>query len=154
MAEFPSSINTQTSSPPQLNNIVLLGLPVNVSHLRSVSGLMSIAQLVFGMLVWSIDAGIDYDRFRSFGWLLFVSLVFWIFTFNLLLCQVFSLFSKLPQVPWQLLVTSSPFLNSFKIIFSFLFFQCEKCINYILRLFLQIKLRDWVPTSSRTDVNI
>uniref|UniRef100_UPI00358FDA90 plasmolipin-like n=1 Tax=Myxine glutinosa TaxID=7769 RepID=UPI00358FDA90 len=104
MAEFPNSVNTQTSSPPQLNNIVLLGLPLNLSHLRSVPGLLSIAQLVSGLLVWSIVAAVDYIHFTSFGWLLFVSVISWIITFNLLLCQVFSLFSKLPQVPWQLMM--------------------------------------------------
>ncbi|NXG49647.1 PLLP protein, partial [Psilopogon haemacephalus] len=59
---------------------------------------------VLGLLVWSLLADTTYYLHAAYGWVMFVSIFFWILTLLLLLTYLLQLQLKFYMVPWTLLL--------------------------------------------------
>ncbi|XP_023277021.1 plasmolipin [Seriola lalandi dorsalis] len=114
MADFPSKVTTETSSPnsnsSQQGGNSLRGLTANVttmmdmSFIRSIPAILMIAEICLGLLHWALIAGTPYTGAPAYGWVMFVAVTLWILTTILFFMILFSVQRKLTSVPWPLTV--------------------------------------------------
>lgn len=111
MADFPSKVNTETSSPnSQQGGNSLRGLASNVtimvdtSFIRSIPAILMIAEIVLGLLQWALIASGPYTWLPVYGWVMFVAITLWILTIVLFLMILFGAQQQLTFVPWPLTV--------------------------------------------------
>ncbi|XP_037538615.1 plasmolipin [Nematolebias whitei] len=114
MADFPSKVTTETSSPhsqsSQQGGNSLQGLAasitakVDVSFLRSVPSILMLAEIVLGLLHWALIASTPYRIEPAYGWVMFVAVTLWIITTILFFLILFNIQRLLAFVPWPLVV--------------------------------------------------
>uniref|UniRef100_A0A8D3D4S0 Plasmolipin n=1 Tax=Scophthalmus maximus TaxID=52904 RepID=A0A8D3D4S0_SCOMX len=90
MADFPSKVATETSSPnsqsAQQGGNSLRGLAANltsladVSFIRSIPALLMVAEILLGLLHWALIASAPYTLVPAYGWVMFVAVTLWILT--------------------------------------------------------------------------
>ncbi|XP_043937332.1 plasmolipin [Protopterus annectens] len=107
MADFPSKISTQTSSPnAQASGRTLAFGPVSVDmdFLRSFVGLLMVVEIVLGLLVWALIAGSYYGYQPAYGWVMFVAVTCWLISLILFVLYLLQLHHKLLIIPWSLVL--------------------------------------------------
>ncbi|XP_034032838.1 plasmolipin [Thalassophryne amazonica] len=112
MADFPSKVTTETSSPQssQEEDKSLRRLffnitnKVDVSFLRSIPAILMVAEIVFGLVHWTLIASTNYRAFPVYGWVMFVAITLWILTTILFFMNLFVVQVKLTFIPWTLMV--------------------------------------------------
>uniref|UniRef100_A0A672NID9 CKLF-like MARVEL transmembrane domain containing 8b n=1 Tax=Sinocyclocheilus grahami TaxID=75366 RepID=A0A672NID9_SINGR len=68
--------------------------------------LMSVLHLqpqVFGLLVWTLIGGTEYLHIPALGWVMFVSVFYWVLTVILFLIYLTMAHTRIPQIPWTIL---------------------------------------------------
>ncbi|XP_072797033.1 CKLF-like MARVEL transmembrane domain-containing protein 8 isoform X2 [Vicugna pacos] len=58
------------------------------------------ANMVLGLLVWTLIAGTEYFRVPAFGWVMFVAVFYWVLTVFFLIIYITMTYTRIPQVPW------------------------------------------------------
>ncbi|TDH09190.1 hypothetical protein EPR50_G00084140 [Perca flavescens] len=114
MADFPSKVTTETSSPnsqsSQQGGNSLRGLAANVtimmdgSFIRSIPAILMIVEILLGLLQWALIAGAPYTLLPVYGWVMFVAVTLWILTTILFFMILFGAQQKLTFIPWPLTV--------------------------------------------------
>ncbi|KAM9854646.1 plasmolipin [Aulostomus maculatus] len=112
MADFPSKVATETSSPKsqssQQGGNSLRGLAANVTtmmdmtFIKSVPAVLMIAEVILGLLQWALIASAPYTVLPAYGWVMFVAITLWILTTILFFMILFGAHRKLTAVPWPL----------------------------------------------------
>ncbi|XP_068090566.1 CKLF-like MARVEL transmembrane domain-containing protein 8 isoform X1 [Hyperolius riggenbachi] len=77
-------------------------LSYDKSFLTTAPGLLLLAEIVFGLLVWALIAGSEYFLFAAFGWVMFVAVFYWVLTVFLLIIYITRAYTRIPKVPWTL----------------------------------------------------
>ncbi|XP_060907070.1 CKLF-like MARVEL transmembrane domain-containing protein 8b [Labrus mixtus] len=73
-------------------------------HLTTTAkGLLLMAEIVFGMLVWILVGGTDYFQLSALCWVMFVAVLFWVLTVGLFVIYLTGVHHRIPQVPWTTL---------------------------------------------------
>ncbi|XP_017274383.1 plasmolipin [Kryptolebias marmoratus] len=114
MADFPSKVTTETSSPhsqsSQQRGSSLQGVAASIttkmdmSFIRSVPAVLMLAEIVLGLLHWTLIAASPHTISAAYGWVLFVAVTLWIITTILFFTILFSVQQRLAFVPWPLAV--------------------------------------------------
>ncbi|XP_031159707.1 plasmolipin [Sander lucioperca] len=114
MADFPSKVTTETSSPhsqsSQQGGNSLQGLAANIttmmdrSFIRSIPAILMIVEIVLGLLHWALIASAPYTVLPAYGWVMFVAVTLWILTTILFFMILFGAQQKLTSVPWPVTV--------------------------------------------------
>ncbi|MEQ2241830.1 hypothetical protein ILYODFUR_029355 [Ilyodon furcidens] len=114
MADFPSKVVTETSSPHSQSSHQgggsLRGLAASVttrmdmSFVRSIPAMLMVAEMVTGLLHWALIAGANYMDEPAYGWVMFVAVTLWILTTILFLILLLSVPQRLAVVPWAMTV--------------------------------------------------
>ncbi|XP_069384089.1 plasmolipin [Paralichthys olivaceus] len=114
MADFPSKVATETSSPNSQSSHGgsnrLRGLAGNVTttmdmvFLRSITSILMCAEIIIGLLQWALIASSNYTLLPVYGWVMFVTVTLWILTTILFFMLLFGAQRKLSAVPWPLTV--------------------------------------------------
>ncbi|XP_068595925.1 plasmolipin [Brachionichthys hirsutus] len=114
MADFPSKVNTETSSPhsygSQHGGNSLRGLPSNIttmmdlSFAQSIPAILMMAEIFLGLLHWALIASTPYMKVPVYGWVIFVAVTMWIITTILFLMILFGVHRRLSFVPWPITV--------------------------------------------------
>lgn len=114
MADFPSKVTTETSSPnnqgSQQAGNSLRGLAANVttkmniSFIRSREAILMLAEIILGLLHWALITGAHYTAHPAYGWVMFVAVTLWLLSTILFLMILFGAQQKLTFVPWPLTV--------------------------------------------------
>ncbi|XP_041854185.1 plasmolipin [Melanotaenia boesemani] len=114
MAEFPSKVTTETSSPhsqsSQPGGNSLQGLATSVttmmdtSFIRSIPAMLMMAEMFLGLLHWALIASTFYTVVPAYGWVMFVAVTLWILTTILFFIILFGVQRQLTVVPWPLMV--------------------------------------------------
>ncbi|XP_032176325.1 CKLF-like MARVEL transmembrane domain-containing protein 8 isoform X1 [Mustela erminea] len=76
--------------------------------LRTLPGLLIVAEIVLGLLVWTLIAGTEYFRVPAFGWVMFVAVFYWVLTVFFLIIYITMTYTRIPQVPWTTVSSSNP----------------------------------------------
>uniref|UniRef100_A0A8C2KTW5 CKLF-like MARVEL transmembrane domain containing 8b n=1 Tax=Cyprinus carpio TaxID=7962 RepID=A0A8C2KTW5_CYPCA len=58
---------------------------------------------VFGLLVWTLIGGTEYLHVLPLGWVMFVSVFYWVLTVILFLLYLTMAHTRVPQIPWNIL---------------------------------------------------
>ncbi|XP_031730266.1 plasmolipin [Anarrhichthys ocellatus] len=114
MADFPSKVSTETSSPnsqsAQQGGSSLRGMAADVttmldmSFIRSIPAILMMAEIFLGLLQWALIASAPYTWVPAYGWVMFVAVTLWILTTILFFMILFGAQEKLTFVPWPLAV--------------------------------------------------
>ncbi|XP_014682662.2 CKLF-like MARVEL transmembrane domain-containing protein 8 isoform X2 [Equus asinus] len=72
--------------------------------LRTLPGLLIVAEIILGLLVWTLIAGTEYFRVPAFGWVMFVAVFYWVLTVFFLIIYITMTYTRIPQVPWTTVV--------------------------------------------------
>ncbi|XP_073327368.1 plasmolipin [Pagrus major] len=114
MADFPSKVTTETSSPnsqsTQQGGTNFSGLAANVttmvdiSFIRSIPAILMMAEMLLGLIQWALIASGPYYLLPAYSWVLFVAITLWIITSILFFMILFSVLPMLSFVPWPLTV--------------------------------------------------
>ncbi|XP_068963892.1 plasmolipin [Petaurus breviceps papuanus] len=108
MADFPSKVSTQTSTPVQGgagSSLPGIGaLRPDLGFLRSVVGALMVLEIVVGLLVWALIADTPYHYYSIYGWVMFVAVFLWLVTIIFFIIYLWQLHLKLYMVPWPLVL--------------------------------------------------
>ncbi|RXN26319.1 CKLF-like MARVEL transmembrane domain-containing 8 [Labeo rohita] len=67
-----------------------------------VSEYLIYVEVILGLLVWALIASTEYFRFSPFGWVMFVTVFYWLLTLFLLIIKLTN--GQIRQVPWTRVV--------------------------------------------------
>nr|DBA24916.1 TPA: hypothetical protein GDO54_012509 [Pyxicephalus adspersus] len=70
------------------------------SFISTVPGLLLLAEIVFGLLVWALIAGSEYFLYPAFGWVMFVAVFYWVLTVFLFILFITRAYTRIHKVPW------------------------------------------------------
>ncbi|XP_069509436.1 plasmolipin [Ambystoma mexicanum] len=106
MAEFPSKISTQTSTPDVGSSATLTWkfISLDVGFVKSAAGILMVLEIALGLLVWALIADSHYHHVPAYGWVMFVAVFCWIVTVILFVLYLLQLHLKLPMVPWSIVM--------------------------------------------------
>ncbi|KAL4613680.1 plasmolipin-like isoform X2 [Arapaima gigas] len=112
MAEFPAKVSTETSSTAARGGASGSGfqsftshfISVDLQYLRSIPGILLLAEIVLGLLVWALVSSTSYTRVPAYGWVMFVSITLWLLSVILLAILTLGIQQRFGFLPWQLLV--------------------------------------------------
>ncbi|XP_074067353.1 plasmolipin [Macrotis lagotis] len=108
MADFPSKVSTQTSTPAQAgvrSSLPPLGtLRPDLGFLRSLVGALMVLEIVVGLLTWALIADTPYHYYSIYGWVMFVAVFAWLVTIIFFIIYLWQLHLKLYMVPWPLVL--------------------------------------------------
>ncbi|XP_023683437.1 CKLF-like MARVEL transmembrane domain-containing protein 8b [Paramormyrops kingsleyae] len=68
---------------------------------RTAPGRLTVAEIVFGLLVWMLIAGTDYSSVPALGWVMFIAVVCWLLTVFFFIMYLTSAYYRIPLVPWR-----------------------------------------------------
>ncbi|XP_051577330.1 CKLF-like MARVEL transmembrane domain-containing protein 8b [Myxocyprinus asiaticus] len=104
-----SHIDTSGADRTSKNcNIESLGLShsslaYDGNFIRSASGVFMVGEIVFGLLVWTLIGGTEYLQAPALGWVMFVSVFYWVLTIILFLVYLTMVNTKISHIPWKML---------------------------------------------------
>ncbi|XP_038149891.1 plasmolipin [Cyprinodon tularosa] len=114
MADFPSKVTTETSTPNYQNThqggnrlsgmTARVTTKMDVSFVRSIQGILMITEIVVGLFPWALIASTPYMPHAAYGWVMFVEVTLWLLTIILFFVLLFSVPQRLTVVPWALTV--------------------------------------------------
>ncbi|KAM9353781.1 CKLF-like MARVEL transmembrane domain-containing protein 8b [Symphorus nematophorus] len=97
----------RTPSVPECN-ISTSTLAFDQHFTTTTKGILLLAEIVFGMLVWILVGGTEYFHLSALCWVMFVAVLCWILTVFLFIIYLTGAHHRIPQVPWT---TLSLYLN-------------------------------------------
>ncbi|KAE8296614.1 Plasmolipin Plasma membrane proteolipid [Larimichthys crocea] len=113
MADFPSKVATETSTPHSRGSQMggsLRGLAANVtsgmnmSFIRSIPAFVMIGEIVMGMIHFSLIASVQFTLVPAYGWVMFVAITLWLLTIILFFMTLCNVQQKVTAVPWPMAV--------------------------------------------------
>ncbi|GAB1294772.1 CKLF-like MARVEL transmembrane domain-containing protein 8 [Apodemus speciosus] len=94
------TVTTTTSSFAENFSTTSSSFAYDREFLRTPPGLLIVAEIVLGLLVWTLIAGTEYFRVPAFGWVMFVAVFYWVLTVFFLIVYITMTYTRIPQVPW------------------------------------------------------
>ncbi|OCT84649.1 plasmolipin [Xenopus laevis] len=106
MAEFPSKVSTQTSTPEASSATrgSLGFLSLDVGFFSSIPGILMTVEIALGLLVWALVADSNNPATSAYGWVLFVSVTCWLVTLFMFVVFILNLQTKMAFIPWSLVL--------------------------------------------------
>lgn len=98
------TVTTTTSSFAENFSTTSSSFAYDREFLRTPPGLLIVAEIVLGLLVWTLIAGTEYFRVPAFGWVMFVAVFYWVLTVFFLIVYITMTYTRIPQVPWTTVV--------------------------------------------------
>uniref|UniRef100_A0A8C0Y1Z9 CKLF-like MARVEL transmembrane domain containing 8a n=1 Tax=Cyprinus carpio carpio TaxID=630221 RepID=A0A8C0Y1Z9_CYPCA len=105
MAENPNSrpVITTESSPYLECGNSSTGTPwYDKESVQNVSEYLIFVEVILGLLVWALIASTEYFRFSPFGWVMFVTVFYWLLTLFLLIIKLAR--GQIRHIPWTKVV--------------------------------------------------
>ncbi|KAG8430190.1 hypothetical protein GDO86_011635, partial [Hymenochirus boettgeri] len=99
----PRSDTVTTTVSSHIETISIGGsLAYDRSFLTTPSGILLQMEIVFGLLVWALIAGSEYFRFSALGWVMFISVFYWVLSVFFLILYLTRANTRITKVPWTL----------------------------------------------------
>ncbi|XP_070692272.1 CKLF-like MARVEL transmembrane domain-containing protein 8b [Pempheris klunzingeri] len=89
----------RTPSAPECN-ISTSTLAFDKHFTTTSRGVLHLAEIVFGMLVWILVGGTDYIHLSALCWVMFCAVVCWVLTVCLFVIYLTGAHSRMPLIPW------------------------------------------------------
>ncbi|XP_063294874.1 plasmolipin [Pelobates fuscus] len=105
MAEFPSKVSTQTSTPEASGSNGIMGfLNPDLAFLRSIPGILMLVEICLGLLMWALVADSPHFSIPPYEYVLFVGVFCWLVTLILYVMLILQLQRKMTFIPWNLVL--------------------------------------------------
>lgn len=101
--ERTAVVSTWRSPTFPENSISTSTLAFNHHFTTTPKGLLLLAEIVCGLLVWILVGGTDYFHLPALCWVMFVAVLCWILTLCLFVVYLTGAHNRIPQVPWTTL---------------------------------------------------
>ncbi|XP_051262461.1 CKLF-like MARVEL transmembrane domain-containing protein 8b [Dicentrarchus labrax] len=85
-------------------NISTSTLAFDQHFTTTAKGILLLAEIVGGMLVWILVGGTDYFHLSALCWVMFVAVLCWLLTICLFIIYLTGAHNRIPQVPWTTLL--------------------------------------------------
>ncbi|XP_044062544.1 CKLF-like MARVEL transmembrane domain-containing protein 8b [Siniperca chuatsi] len=92
----------RSPSVPQCN-ISTSTLAFDQHFTTTAKGILLMAEIVCGMLVWILVGGTEYFHLPALCWVMFVAILCWVLTICLFIIYLTGAHNRIPQVPWTTL---------------------------------------------------
>ncbi|XP_076593990.1 CKLF-like MARVEL transmembrane domain-containing protein 8b [Chaetodon auriga] len=92
----------RTPAVPECN-ISTSTLAFDQNFTTTARGLLLLAEIVCGMLVWILVGGTEYFHLPALCWVMFVAVLCWTLTICLFVIYLTGAHNRIPQVPWTTL---------------------------------------------------
>ncbi|XP_029928517.1 CKLF-like MARVEL transmembrane domain-containing protein 8b [Myripristis murdjan] len=89
----------RSPSAPQYN-LSSATLAFDQHFTTTAKGILLLAEIVCGLLVWILVGGTDYFRVSALCWVMFVTVLCWFLTICLFIIYLTGVHNRIPQVPW------------------------------------------------------
>ncbi|XP_028985230.1 CKLF-like MARVEL transmembrane domain-containing protein 8b [Betta splendens] len=86
-------------SPPEYS-VSTSTLAFDQHFTTTAKGILLLAEIVCGMLVWILIGGTDYFHLSALCWVMFVAVFCWVLTICLFVIYLTGAQHRIPQVPW------------------------------------------------------
>ncbi|XP_029952814.1 plasmolipin [Salarias fasciatus] len=109
MGDFPASVNTHTgghydNTQPRHGGLAAGAAMVDVSFVRSIPAILMMAEVLLGLIHWSVIVSSPVIVTEPYGWVLFVAITLWVLTIVLFFLIFFGVHRQIAAVPWTLVV--------------------------------------------------
>ncbi|KAJ8335570.1 hypothetical protein SKAU_G00389120 [Synaphobranchus kaupii] len=110
MADFPAKVSTETSSPQsqssgsRFQSFASQYVSMDLGFLRTIPAGLMLVEIVLGLLVWALIAASAYSNIPAYGWVMFVSVIFWLLTIFLFFLIFFGVQGRTSFLPWPLML--------------------------------------------------
>ncbi|XP_026148804.1 CKLF-like MARVEL transmembrane domain-containing protein 8b [Mastacembelus armatus] len=84
-------------------NISTSTLAYDQHFTKTPKGMLLLAEIVCGMLVWILVGGTDYFHLSALCWVMFAAILCWVVTTCLFIIYLTGAYNRIPQVPWTTL---------------------------------------------------
>ncbi|XP_040901213.1 CKLF-like MARVEL transmembrane domain-containing protein 8b [Toxotes jaculatrix] len=84
-------------------NVSTSTLAFDQDFTRTGKGILLMAEIVCGMLVWILVGGTEYFHLPALCWVMFVAILCWVLTVCLFIIYLTGAHKRIPQVPWTTL---------------------------------------------------
>ncbi|XP_028281468.1 CKLF-like MARVEL transmembrane domain-containing protein 8b [Parambassis ranga] len=101
--ERPAGVSARRSPSLPDYNVSTSTLAFDQHFTTTPKGILLLAEIVCGMLVWILVGGTDYFHMSALCWVMFVAVLFWILTVCLFIIYLTGLHIRMPQIPWTTL---------------------------------------------------
>ncbi|XP_054869308.1 CKLF-like MARVEL transmembrane domain-containing protein 8b [Amphiprion ocellaris] len=101
--ERPAVVSTRRSPSVPQYNISTSTLAFDQHFTSTTKGILLMAEIVFGMLVWILIGGTDYFPLSALCWVMFVAILFWILTVCLFIIYLTGVHNRITRLPWNTL---------------------------------------------------
>ncbi|KAL0985289.1 hypothetical protein UPYG_G00155070 [Umbra pygmaea] len=91
----------RSSSNSSIENFSTSTLAYDRHFICSAPGLLALAEIAFGLVVWTLIAGTEYFYVSAFGWVIFVAIFYWVLTVIFYIIYLTVVYKKIPQVSWK-----------------------------------------------------
>ncbi|XP_010882989.1 CKLF-like MARVEL transmembrane domain-containing protein 8b [Esox lucius] len=91
---------TASTSSSCSENFSTSTLAYDREFIRTAPGILVVAEIVFGLIVWTLIAGTEYFRVPAFGWVIFVAILYWVLTVIFFIIYL-TMVKRIPQVSWK-----------------------------------------------------
>ncbi|KAM4735276.1 LOW QUALITY PROTEIN: CKLF-like MARVEL transmembrane domain-containing protein 8b [Anableps anableps] len=91
----------RVSSLPQFN--ISTSTLAFDQHFNNAKGILLLAEILSGMLVWILIGGTDYFHLSALCWVMFVTILLWILTICLFIIYLTGVHNRIPHIPWTTL---------------------------------------------------
>ncbi|KAF0045135.1 hypothetical protein F2P81_001664 [Scophthalmus maximus] len=103
--ERPAEVSERRSPSVPDYNVSTSTLAFDRHFTRTAKGILLLAEIVCGMLVWILVGGTEYFHLSALCWVMFVAISCWVLTVCLFITDLTGAHKRIPQVPWTTLVT-------------------------------------------------
>ncbi|XP_058504130.1 CKLF-like MARVEL transmembrane domain-containing protein 8b isoform X2 [Solea solea] len=101
--ERSAAMSGRRSPPLPDYNISTSTLAFDQHFTTNATGILLLAEIVCGMLVWILVGGTDYFHVSALCWVMFVAVSCWILTLCLFVIYLTGAHKRAPHVPWTTL---------------------------------------------------
>ncbi|XP_035499883.2 CKLF-like MARVEL transmembrane domain-containing protein 8b [Scophthalmus maximus] len=101
--ERPAEVSERRSPSVPDYNVSTSTLAFDRHFTRTAKGILLLAEIVCGMLVWILVGGTEYFHLSALCWVMFVAISCWVLTVCLFITDLTGAHKRIPQVPWTTL---------------------------------------------------
>ncbi|XP_056142717.1 CKLF-like MARVEL transmembrane domain-containing protein 8b [Lampris incognitus] len=101
--EGAAVVSPRSSATTPDSNLHTSTLAFDKRFLATPKGILLLAEMVFGLLVWILVGGTEYHHVPALGWVMFVAILYWVLTDCLFIIYLSEAHNRIPKVPWTTL---------------------------------------------------
>nr|XP_020452550.1 CKLF-like MARVEL transmembrane domain-containing protein 8 [Monopterus albus] len=101
--EGAAVVSARRSPPVPEYNVSTSTLAFDQHFTMTAKGILLLAEIMCGMLVWILVGGTEYFHLSALCWVMFIAILCWVLTVGLFIIYLTGAHNRIPRVPWRTL---------------------------------------------------